>query len=48
MGYKKRGYVRDVQTELVRDYSLFAIACEGKNREPQYFRVFEHISSRIK
>lgn len=26
---KKRGYTREVSTELVRDYKLFAIACEG-------------------
>ena len=32
---KKRGYSREV--ELVRDYKLFAIACEGGKRESEYF-----------
>lgn len=31
-----------------RDASLFIIICEGKNREPEYFRYFDGISSRIK
>jgi hypothetical protein len=34
---KKRGYKREV--ELVRDYKLFAIACEGGKREPDYFKA---------
>lgn len=44
---KKRGYNRDVPVELVKDYKLFAIACEGNKREPDYFNVFRHISKRI-
>ena len=34
MGFKVRGYTRDVPQEKVRDYSLFAIATEGTEREP--------------
>ena len=45
---KKRGYSRDVPQELVRDYRLFAIACEGGKREPDYFKLFEHFSKRVK
>lgn len=45
---KKRGYKREVPVELVRDYKLFAIACEGGKREPEYFRVFEYLSNKIK
>lgn len=41
MGFKLRGYTRDVSQEKVRDYSLFAIACEGTDREPNYFRLFD-------
>ena len=41
MGFKVRGYSRDVPQEKVRDYSLFAIACEGTEREPDYFRLFD-------
>ncbi len=48
MGHKKRGYNRDTPIELVRDYKLFAIACEGGKREPSYFNVFQHLSSKIK
>lgn len=48
MGYKKRGYNRDTPIELVRDYKVFAIACEGGVREPQYFNVFQYLSSKIK
>ncbi len=40
---KKRGYTREIPTELIRDYKLFAIACEGGKREPEYFRLFEQI-----
>ncbi len=42
---KKRGYKREV--ELVRDYKLFAIACEGGKREPEYFKIFRFVSNRI-
>lgn len=48
MGHKKRGYKRDTPVELARDYKLFAIACEGGKREPGYFNVFQHLSSKIK
>ncbi|MFW6275480.1 MAG: RloB family protein [bacterium] len=48
MGHKKRGYKRELPRELVRDYTLLAIACEGGKREPDYFKVFEHLSDRIK
>ncbi len=44
---KKRGYSREIPVELVRDYKLFAIACEGGKREPNYFKVFEHFSRRV-
>ena len=44
---KKRGYDRDVLVPLVRDYKLFAIACEGGVREPEYFNVFRHLSTRV-
>lgn len=47
MGFKVRGYTRDVPQEKVRDYSLFALACEGTEREPDYFRLFDGID-RIK
>lgn len=47
MGFKVRGYTRDVPQEKVRDYSLFAIACEGTDREPEYFKLFDGID-RIK
>ena len=47
MGYKVRGYRRVVSQEKVRDYSLFAIATEGTEREPDYFRLFDGID-RIK
>jgi hypothetical protein len=45
---KKRGYQRDTPANLARDYKLFAIACEGAQREPTYFKLFGHLSSRIK
>jgi len=48
MSHKKRGYNRDVPVELVRDYKLFAIACEGGKREPGYFNVFQYLSGKIK
>lgn len=44
MGFKVRGYTRDVAQEKVRDYSLFAIACEGAVTEPGYFRPFDGIN----
>ncbi len=47
MNHKNRGYKRDYGVKL-RDYRLFAIACEGGKREPQYFKLFEHLSNRIK
>jgi hypothetical protein len=47
MGFKVRGYTREVPHEKVRDYSLFAIATEGTEREPDYFRLFDGID-RIK
>lgn len=47
MGFKVRGYKRGVPQEKVRDYSLFAIATEGSEREPDYFRLFDGID-RIK
>lgn len=47
MGFKVRGYTRDVQQDKVRDYSLFAIACEGTVTELGYFRPFDGIN-RIK
>ena len=47
MGFKVRGYTREVPQEKVRDYSLFAIATEGTERELDYFRLFDGID-RIK
>lgn len=47
MGFKVRGYIREIPQEKVRDYSLFAIATEGTEREPDYFRLFDGID-RIK
>lgn len=47
MGFKLRGYTREVPQEKVRDYSLFAIATEGTEREPDYFKLFDGID-RIK
>ena len=47
MGFKVRGYTREVPQDKVRDYSLFAIACEGTEREPEYFKPFDGID-RIK
>lgn len=48
MGHKKRGYTKDIPEKYVRDYKLFAIACEGEKREPEYFRLFSFMSKRIK
>ncbi|MDP4176060.1 MAG: RloB family protein [Bacteroidota bacterium] len=45
---KKRGYKRETPAELVRDYKLFAIACEGSKTEPEYFGIFEYFSPKIK
>ena len=47
MLHKKRGYKRETPIELVRDYKLFAIACEGRKREPEYFKVFRFFSRKI-
>ena len=44
MGFKVRGYTREVTQDKVRDYSLFAIACEGSVTEPGYFRPFDGIN----
>lgn len=44
---RARGYNREVPDNLVRDYKLFAIACEGGKREPAYFNVFKHLSPRL-
>lgn len=44
---KKRGYIRETPQHLVRDYRLFAIACEGEKREPMYFSMFQNMSPRI-
>ena len=44
---KKRGYQRDTPPDLVRDYKLFAIACEGGKREPAYFGLFEYMSRKV-
>lgn len=43
----KRGYTREATQPLVRDYKLFAIACEGTRREPEYFQLFKHMSAKI-
>lgn len=45
MPRRKRGYVRE--TTKLRDYHLFAIACEGSVRERDYFQMFKELSSRI-
>lgn len=47
MKRKKRGYDRETPVELVRDYKLFAIACEGNKTEPQYFHLFRYMSNKI-
>lgn len=44
MGFKKRGYNKETSEEKTRDYSLFVIACEGTEREPEYFRPFDGIN----
>jgi hypothetical protein len=44
VGFKVRGYTREVTQEKVRDYSLFAIATEGTVTEPDYFRPFDGIN----
>jgi hypothetical protein len=48
MAHKQRDYDRDTPLELVRDYKLFAIVCEGGKREPDYFKKFQFLSSKIK
>jgi hypothetical protein len=45
---KKRGYKRETPTTLYRDYKLFAIATEGYKTEPNYFKLFGYMSSKIK
>lgn len=45
---KKRGYNRETPIELVRDYKLFAIVCEGQKREPNYFKLFRFLSQKVK
>jgi RloB-like protein len=45
--HKKRGYKKEVPKRLVRDYKLFAIACEGSKTEPKYFNLFRHMSTRV-
>ena len=44
--HRKRGYRREIP--LLRDDTLFAIACEGSKREPAYFNLFPFISENIK
>ena len=44
MGFKIRGYTREVTQDKVRDYRLFAIATEGSVTEPGYFRPFDGIN----
>lgn len=44
---KKRSYQRDSGQLPLRDYTLFAIACEGSKTEPNYFRSMQGLSSRI-
>lgn len=34
--------------EAFRDASLMIIICEGKQREPDYFRYFDQLDSRLK
>ena len=46
MGFKVRGYNKETGAKT-KDYSLFVIACEGTEREPEYFRPFDSID-RIK
>ena len=40
MGVKVRGYKREVTQDKVRDYRLFAIACEGTVTEPLKTKVY--------
>jgi hypothetical protein len=46
--HKKRGYNRNIPLVPLRDYRLFAIACEGNKTEPQYFDLFSYMSRKIK
>jgi len=46
--HKKRGYNREMPLVPVRDYRLFAIACEGNKAEPEYFDLFRYMSGKIK
>jgi hypothetical protein len=47
MTHKTRGYKRETPVNLLRDYKLFAISCEGGVREPNYFKLFTHMSGKI-
>lgn len=44
---KQRGYKRETPEALLRDYKLFAIACEGGKREPGYFGLLKYVSRRV-
>lgn len=44
---KKRSYKREKDPSLLRDFKLFAVACEGSKREPGYFNLFKYMSSRV-
>ena len=46
--HKKRGYNRETPLVPVKDYRLFAIACEGEKTEPKYFELFSYMSRKIK
>ncbi|GAB6007510.1 RloB family protein [Dysgonomonas reticulitermitis] len=46
-GFKVRGYDREASAKK-RDYSLFAIVCEGTVREPEYFRPFMNSIDKLK
>jgi hypothetical protein len=46
--HKRRGYNRETPLVPVRDYTLFAIACEGYKTEPEYFQLFSYMSRKIK
>lgn len=48
MPRKKRNYKRDIKSRQYRDSRLFVIICEGAKREPEYFKVFQNLSRRIK
>ncbi|WP_291727218.1 RloB family protein [Bernardetia sp.] len=48
MPRKKRSYKRDVLEGNYRDSRLFAIACEGEDREKEYFKLFQYFSQRVR